>query len=75
MAASKQKTESKREYVVVRCMRRGLSVYHTFHGPFTKGEAGAYATHFDTYTDGEFTVEHVSPLQHHEKWILRDVNA
>jgi hypothetical protein len=75
MAAIKQKTAEKREYLVVRSLRRGLNSYVTFHGPFTKGEASAYAMHGGTYSDGEYTVEHVTPLQHHEKWIVRDVHA
>jgi hypothetical protein len=75
MAASKQKPEVKREYVVVRSLRRGLNAYHTFHGPFSKAEASAYALHHHTYSDGEYTVEHVLPLGHHEKWVMRDVHA
>lgn len=75
MAASKQKTAEKREYVVVRSLRRGLNAYHTFHGPFTKGEASAYAMHGTAHDDGEYMVEHMTPLQHHEKWIVRDVHA
>jgi len=76
MAAKTQtKTDEKREYVVVNAMRRGLNLYHTFHGPFTKGEASAYAMHGVTYGDGEFTVEHVTPLHHHERWKIRESHS
>jgi hypothetical protein len=75
MAARKQNAEARREYIVVQSLQRGLNSYHTFTGPFTKGEASAYAMHGTTYGDGEYTVEHMTPMQHHEKWILRDVHA
>lgn len=70
--AAKKSAESKRDHVVVGIMVRGMSKFYRFHGPFTKPEALAYATHGNTYGRGEeFHVEEMAPLQHHEKWIVK----
>ena len=74
MAVTKKKTAAIKDYVVFRTLRRGMNTFCTLCGPFTKAEASAYAMHHSTYSDGEYTVEHVSPLPHYEKWILKDVS-
>lgn len=68
-------TEPKRDHVVVRIMRRGLSTYHHLHGPFTEAEANAYAMHGNRYEGDEYYVEDVQPIQHHEKWIFRGIQT
>lgn len=74
--AAKQKTDVKRDHVVVCVMRRGLNQYTRLIGPFTKGEASAYAMHNTRFQNGdEYSVEQVTPLPRHEQWILRDVQA
>lgn len=65
----------KRDHVVVRVMRRGLDVFHHLHGPFTLAEANAYATHGNMYDNSEYFVENISPIQPHERWILKEVEA
>lgn len=68
------KPEPKRDHLVVRVMRRGLNTHHTFHGPFTKAEASVYAGHAQKYQGDECCVESLYSLQHHEKWILKEVD-
>lgn len=70
-----KKTECvKREHVVVRVMRRGLNTYHNIRGPFTEAEANAFAMHGNTYGNNEsYYVEHMQPLHHHEKFIIKGV--
>lgn len=74
--AAKKTAEAKRDRVVVCVMQRGLNTYHRFHGPFTAAEAASYANHGNTYGRNEaFHVESMTPLQHHEKWIVKDCVA
>lgn len=75
MAAKPKTADVKREFVVLRAVRRGFNCFTTFYGPFTKAEASAYAMHENTYGNAEYTVEQVLPMPHHDKWILREVNA
>ena len=74
-AAAKAKAQPKRTHVVVCISRRGMNVWHEFYGPFTKAEAGAYASHCDMYRkQGEYFVYQMNPLAHHEKYIVNEIS-
>lgn len=73
MAAKTKGVNVKRDHVVV-CVRRvGLNVHTFLRGPFTKAEGAAYAAHHSRYNKDECHLESMTPIHHHERWILKDV--
>lgn len=70
-----KREEQKRDHVVLTVRDRGLNRFTHAHGPFTKAEALAFAEHESEDSGCICHVEHMQPIQHHMKWLFRDLNA
>ena len=73
MAATRTKKETATDHVVVCVRRRGLNVFTTFYGPFTKAKANVFATHHQRFEGDECAVEQMENVCRHSKWIFEGV--
>ena len=73
MAASKQKTEVKKDHVVIAVKRRGLEKFVAAYGPFSKAHAYTFASHHEKYEGDECCVEQMEEPCAHSKWIFQGI--
>jgi hypothetical protein len=73
MAASKQKTEVKKDHVVIAIRKRGLTQSITAYGPFNKAHAYTFASHHTQFEGDECCVEEMEEICPHNNWIFQGI--